>query len=458
MNEHQNKANDSYAVRFQDVSKRYRLRTARTLSLRHALPEMLKGAARRLVGRAAPREDFWALRDISFTVNTGEVLGIIGPNGAGKSTALKLLSHVTEPTTGTIDVHGKVAALIEIGAGFHPELSGRENIFLNAAILGLRRAEARRRFDDIVRFAELERFIDTPVKRYSSGMYARLGFAVAAHVDADVLLVDEVLSVGDANFQVKCFNRMHEIRRSGKTIVIVSHNLSNIKKYCDRALLLLCGQIATEGNVDHVVAEYHRHLRRLNEHSGRLDAAGSGSLRITAAHLVNADGQPCSEFQTGEQAGLLLDYDAAEPIGQAIFGVSIRAADGTYITGLTTKLRGDVLRNVHGHGRVAFRFDPISLFEGTYSLTLWAKNAATGTVEDYHFAACHLAVTGPPADRGEFAGYVCLPHRWYHNGHPVGDCAEAPWTAPQPAPPVEPPPVATPPQVELVASKESVAS
>jgi len=419
--ENHGNSEETYAIRFENVSKRYRLKNRRSLSLYHTFGDLFRRAKDRLLGRTSDENHFHALKDVSFQVRKGEVLGIIGPNGAGKSTTLKLLSHVTVPTEGTIDINGKVAALIEVGAGFHAELTGRENIFLNAAILGLRRAEVEKRFDEIVHFAGLERFIDTPVKRYSSGMYARLGFSVAAHVDADILLVDEVLSVGDANFQVKCFNRMQEIRRSGKTIVIVSHNLSNIKKYCDRCILLRNGEIAAAGDVDHVVAEYHRHLREANERSAETQSDTDKPIRITGVRLIDSTGEPRMEFETGEQAYLLLDYEAKERITDPAFGVSIRSADGAYLSGITTKMRGDVIDSLDQIGTITFRLDPITLFEGTYSLTAWAFNGQTRENYDYHFAACHLAVVGPPANGSEFSGYSCLPHRWFHNNEPVGN-------------------------------------
>jgi ABC-type polysaccharide/polyol phosphate transport system ATPase subunit len=241
-------------IEFEHVTKTYQLGTGRT-SLREAIPQL----PRRLFGRDGARADdqqLWALKDVSFQVEQGEILGIIGPNGAGKSTILKLLSKVTSPTSGRIHTHGRMAALIELGAGFHPDLTGRENVYLNGIILGLRRQEIDTLFSDIVEFAGLERFIDTPIKRYSSGMYVRLAFAVAAHVRAELLLVDEVLSVGDMAFQQKCQAKMNELHDDGATIVFVSHNLAAVQSFCDRALLLRSGQIAASGNASDVIQAY----------------------------------------------------------------------------------------------------------------------------------------------------------------------------------------------------------
>ena len=245
------------------LGKRYRLR--------HQQRERLCDAARRHRGRrrhrrwrgstagargAGATEDFWALRDVSFEVAPGEVVGIIGRNGAGKSTLLKILSRITEPTTGRVTLDGRVASLLEVGTGFHPELTGRENIFLNGAILGMTRAEIRRKFDEIVAFAEVERFLDTPVKRYSSGMYVRLAFAVAAHLEPEILVVDEVLAVGDAEFQKKCLGKMHEVSRGGRTVLFVSHNMAAVQALCSRAIWLERGEVAASGPASAVVAQY----------------------------------------------------------------------------------------------------------------------------------------------------------------------------------------------------------
>jgi lipopolysaccharide transport system ATP-binding protein len=238
------------------ISKRYRLSRLGAKSLREEFARL----GQRLLTRAAAREDeeFYALRDVSFEIERGETIGFIGPNGSGKSTILKLLARIIYPTRGRIAVRGSVASLIEVGAGFHPELTGRENIFLYGSIMGMKQADLRARFDRIVAFAELERFIDTPVKRYSSGMYVRLGFAVAAHVNPHVLLVDEVLAVGDASFQDKCQQRIEELRRSGMTIIFVSHDMTAVERLCHRVFFLQQGEIRAAGEPHDVVNEYYR--------------------------------------------------------------------------------------------------------------------------------------------------------------------------------------------------------
>ncbi len=245
------------------VGKRYRLRhrhdTEPYVTFRDAIAGAITAPFRRLAGARTPvttTDDFWALRDVSFDISEGEVVGIIGRNGAGKSTLLKILSRITDPTTGRVVLGGRVASLLEVGTGFHPELSGRENIFLNAAILGMTRAETARKFDEIVAFAEVEQFLDTPVKRYSSGIYVRLAFAVAAHLEPEILIVDEVLAVGDADFQKRCLGKMHEVSRGGRTVLFVSHNMAAIQALCQRAIWLDQGAVATDGPVGESIMRY----------------------------------------------------------------------------------------------------------------------------------------------------------------------------------------------------------
>ena len=257
------------AIRVNELGKRYRLHHIaesgntyhRYTALRDVITDKVKSMARRARGREEGRasrsvDDFWALKDVSFDVQAGECVGIIGRNGAGKSTLLKILSRISEPTTGRIEIRGRVASLLEVGTGFHPELTGRENIFLNGAILGMTRAEMRRKFDAIVAFAEVERFLDTPVKRYSSGMYVRLAFAVAAHLEPEILIVDEVLAVGDAEFQKKCLGKMEEVGRGGRTVLFVSHNMASVARLCRRAVLLQAGRVAEDGASEDVVRAY----------------------------------------------------------------------------------------------------------------------------------------------------------------------------------------------------------
>lgn len=264
-------------------------------------------------------EYIWALKDVSFTVDQGEVVGIIGRNGAGKSTLLKIMSRVTAPTSGQVRVKGRIASLLEVGTGFHPELTGRENIYLNGAILGMSRTEVDHKFDEIMAFAELEQFIDTPVKRYSSGMYVRLAFAVAAHLEPEILMVDEVLAVGDAAFQKKCLGRMKDVARGGKTVLFVSHNMGMIRSLCSRGILLLSGNIAMDSKADDVVSHYLTHTLDDQNPGGQVhweveNAPGVEDLKLLSIRLLGVDGQPKGLFDVNHPINIEITYRALKLI------------------------------------------------------------------------------------------------------------------------------------------------
>jgi lipopolysaccharide transport system ATP-binding protein len=305
------------AVLVEGVGKRYRLRHHHGgggyQTLRETLASFAAAPFRRLKGSNQPRvttDDFWALQDVSFSVSEGEVVGIIGRNGAGKSTLLKILSRITEPTTGRVTLSGRVASLLEVGTGFHPELSGRDNIYLNAAILGMARAETARKFDEIVAFAEVEQFLDTPVKRYSSGMYVRLAFAVAAHLDPEILIVDEVLAVGDAEFQKRCIGKMHEVSRGGRTVLFVSHNMAAIQALCNRGIWVEKGRIARDGAVREVIGQYLSH-----------SAAGS---RVSSGGAIPVSPSlELSEFEVSP--------NPVESAGAITFRMTLRASAATRV-------------------------------------------------------------------------------------------------------------------------------
>jgi lipopolysaccharide transport system ATP-binding protein len=368
-------------IEFEHVSKTYRLGTSRT-SLREAIPHV----TRKLFSRNSHQRDnqlFWALNDVSFKVEQGEVLGIVGPNGAGKSTTLKLLSKVTFPTSGQIRTRGRMAALIELGAGFHPDLSGRENVYLNGSILGLKRQEIDAAFSDIVEFSELEHFIDTPVKRYSSGMYVRLAFAVAAYVKADLLLIDEVLSVGDMAFQQKCITKMNELRDSGAAVVFVSHNMWSVSTFCRRALLLRAGQIEAEGMPDEVIEVYQRHeredlLARSSMISVSDDAARSpnglperpsGTL-ITKVELLNQDGQPEKSFDAKDQLLVRVHFIAPKRLETAAFVIQIRRADGLSCCALASDEGSVVHSSIYGQGTIEALIGPLQLVPDLYTVEI----------------------------------------------------------------------------------------
>jgi lipopolysaccharide transport system ATP-binding protein len=318
-------------------------------------------------GRSDPSQRFWALQNVSFDVRPGEALGIVGRNGAGKSTLLKLLARITPPTLGTADVFGRMGSLLEVGTGFHPELTGRENIFLNGAILGMTRADIRRRFDEIVAFAETERFLDVPVKRYSTGMYMRLAFAVAAHLEPEIMVVDEVLSVGDVAFQAKSLKKMAEVAKSGRTILFVSHNLGAVAQLCQTGLLLDRGGVVAYGTAEEIV---NKHLQMNNQQSQvNLDArpAVANSLAyFTFAELRNSEGLPCQHFPLGADIGIALGIRMARETTDARVALSIRAADGLPIAHIVDEDSHFRLPVGKGNHNLLVTIPDIRLYPGTY--------------------------------------------------------------------------------------------
>ncbi|MGE3271791.1 MAG: ABC transporter ATP-binding protein [Chloroflexota bacterium] len=321
---------NNFAIQTEHLSKRYEigaLRRPTNSTLQEVILDTLRRpfmGSRRSHAEAA-RTTLWALKDVSLDVQHGEVVGIIGRNGAGKSTLLKILSRITEPSSGTATIHGRVASLLEVGTGFHPELTGRENIFLNGAILGMSRMDIARRFDEIVAFAEIEQFLDTPVKHYSSGMYVRLAFAVAAHLEPEVLFVDEVLAVGDARFQMKCLGRMGDAAREGRTIIFVSHNLAAIAQLCQRAIWLDQGSIRTQGPPQQVLQEYLS--EGSNQQSGfRImrveDGIGDNRVRLMAAHVIQ-DGEPTAVIDINRPCSVEIEFELLQDARNLISGVSL---------------------------------------------------------------------------------------------------------------------------------------
>lgn len=290
--------------------------------------------------RAAERDEtFWALRDVSFEIKRGEVVGIIGRNGAGKSTLLKILSRITEPTEGFADIYGRVGSLLEVGTGFHSELTGRENVYLNGAILGMRWVEIGRKFDEIVAFAEIEKFIDTPVKHYSSGMYLRLAFAVAAHLEPEILLVDEVLAVGDAAFQKKCLGKMEGVAKEGRTVFFVSHNMAAIKSLCNRAILLDGGHVVCDGSVDEVVDSYllpETDMAKTGIIPDNAERIGTAEASLRFVQLANALGKPVSQLYFGQPFRITLIFDVLRDIQDALIEVNIGTPDGIDVVLSTT--------------------------------------------------------------------------------------------------------------------------
>jgi ABC-type polysaccharide/polyol phosphate transport system ATPase subunit len=390
-------------LRFDRVSKKYRIPKAPRIKAGRNL------FARRLQNLLERNADFWALRDVSFEVSRGETLGIIGPNGAGKSTLLKLLSKITAPTSGEITINGRLSALIEVGSGFHPELTGRENIYLNASILGMKRREIAEKIDSIIDFAGVREFIDAPVKRYSSGMYVRLGFSIAAHLDPDVLLLDEVLAVGDASFQVKCLQRLSELRQRETTILFISHDLAAVERLCDRALLLDGGQILLSGTPREVIAHYRRALYTDAPTEQMNRGYERKPVEITKLYFYDSQGQETTSFFTGRPFTACVEYTAHERVADAAFEVFCYSHDGAYIhCQLTTAQSGERIDLEQGDGTVEMYCAELGLQPGVYTIGAAVKQRPASASIDWWYADKMIYVEPDKWVRGSFY----LPHRW----------------------------------------------
>ena len=431
------------AIQVRDVHKVYR-RYGRRKQFATLKSALLSGSVLRDL---RPDAVFEALRGVSFDIEKGKTFGIVGRNGSGKSTMLKLIAGIGKPTSGAVRVDGRVSALIELGAGFHPEISGRENVYINGLMLGLSRREIAGRFADIVRFAELEEFIDAPVKTYSSGMYMRLGFAVAINVDPDVLLVDEVLAVGDESFTHKCLDKFAEFRRRGRTVLLVTHSLDLVTRFCDEALWLDGGVAKAQGDPRRVIDAYLMDVAgtenvqlaaddtTANSHSNpepriSLDAAsgranpdtgdmfqaaegrwGSREAEITAVEMVGAAAQPAHLFQSGERVEIRLHVRANQRVSDFAFGVGIFNTEGVCCYGTNTQIDGGIAGEFVGEGLVIFAIDELDLVDGTYKLDV-AVHRQDGVPYDYHRLLYTFRVKSPRKDVGIFRP----PHRWSFSG------------------------------------------
>jgi lipopolysaccharide transport system ATP-binding protein len=397
-------------VVFDRVWKKFR-RGERHDSFRDLIPAQL----RRLTGRAAkaPAEqnDFWAVRDVSFEVRNGEALGIIGPNGAGKSTILKLLTQILRPTQGSTTVRGRIGALIEVAAGFHPDLTGRENVFLQGAIMGMKRAEIERKFDDIVDFSGVSEFIDTPVKRYSSGMNARLGFAIAAHLDPDVLLIDEVLSVGDAAFQDRCLARMRELQARGLPMIFISHNLPAVVELCTRAIVLERGTVRYDGDPAEAI-RVHRTVP-----VERPTGSHPGPIWITRAELFDHRGESNGVFRTNGEMTVRIAYQTNQPVDRPQFAVDIHRVDGIQCAGINTRIAGRNFGVLDGTGHVDLTIPNLPLLSGCYLVSVGILSGSVMAPYDVHMKAYPFSV----ASDSRQLGFMHLDHTWDHetDGRPA---------------------------------------
>jgi lipopolysaccharide transport system ATP-binding protein len=375
-------SSDDVAIRVRGLGKSYVIAHGRprAISLKEAISERLarpfrtgNGVGSRS-GHATPhQETFWALRDVDFDVRRGKVLGLIGRNGAGKSTLLKVLSQITEPTTGVIDIYGRIASLLEVGTGFHPELTGRENIYLNGAILGMRRRQIARQFDAIVDFAGIERFLDTPVKHYSSGMYVRLAFAVAAHLEPEILILDEVLAVGDADFQRKCLGKIEQVaQQDGRTIILVSHTMAAVEKLCDRAILLDQGRVAREGPARDIVSLYLASARSDTNRGTPLvqwtNRTGNGKLRFTSFHIEDESGHRVSHVASGRDLTVVFGFEAARPgvYRNVDVGVSVHTLNDITLFIFYSSYAGRTLEVQQTSGQFRCTIERLPLLPGEY--------------------------------------------------------------------------------------------
>jgi len=371
------------AVKAENLGKRYRLGSReRYKSLRESLMRSLRaarpgrGGGPAGAGRAGDREgSVWALREVSFAIERGDVVGVIGRNGAGKSTLLKILARITEPTEGRAEIRGRVGSLLEIGTGFHPELTGRENIYLNGAILGMRRAEIDRKFDEIVAFAEVEPFLDLPVKHYSSGMYMRLAFSVAAHLEPEILLIDEVLAVGDIAFQKKCLGKMGQVAREGRTVLFVSHNMAAVESLCPRSLLVHHGRLEMSGETRSVVERYLETIEtdaRTIPLKERTDRTGTGAVRLTDFFLEDGEGRRAEVVQSGRPATLVFTYERDRGVRCTNVVVAFHVEDARgYILFLhQNAFTGDRFDDIPGEGRFVCRIPRLPLVAGRYPVVV----------------------------------------------------------------------------------------
>jgi lipopolysaccharide transport system ATP-binding protein len=423
------------AIRVENLSKRYRIGgrpNGQYRTLRESIAEAASGPWKRL--RALGREkvsngdnqvpdrpeEFWALKDVSFEVEPGEVVGIIGRNGAGKSTLLKILSRITEPTRGRAELRGRIGSLLEVGTGFHPELTGRENICLNGSILGMSRHEVARKFDEIVAFSEIEQFLDTPVKRYSSGMYVRLAFAVAAHLEPEILIIDEVLAVGDATYQRRCIDRMSELASEGRTVLFVSHNMDVIPRLCRKAILLERGRIVDEGPARPVVERYLSDLGEVaqSEDLSTRSRIGDGRARFTRVQLIGPDGQPRRNHSSGQDFTLQIDIASQCAVDDVALAVTVKTLSGARIISGWTREIGAPVRLVEGHQSYRCRFRGIRFRPGhLVSVSLWME---AGDVVDFlEDARTFEVIDGDGTDRfstDRYQGVVLCNYSWERVG------------------------------------------
>lgn len=390
------------AIEVRDLKKSYQIRGV--------APPTLFGSMRRIFTRQRP-EIFHALKGVGFDVPVGKTVGIIGPNGSGKSSTLGLVAGTITPSSGTVETRGRISSLLELGAGFHPDLTGIENIYLNAAILGISRARVTEKLDRIIDFSGLHDFVHQPVKTYSSGMYVRLGFAVAVEMDPDILLIDEVLAVGDIAFQLKCLDRIREFQRQGKTLLFVSHALQTVEEFCDEVLLIHGGHLVARGDPSDVIMEY---IKSYMGEGGQLFTQEFGTRRaeIVDVRLRDKAGRESAIFNAGELLEVEIRYRSAERIEKPVFGYSLKTGNGYYVYGSNTRIMGCDIESIAGEGVMRLRLDPLKLLHGNFFLSLsihsWDHSEQFHRREDWY----PFTVKNQGDDEGVFA----LDSVWQHEG------------------------------------------
>jgi ABC-2 type transport system ATP-binding protein len=392
------------AIDVHDVSKRFRLYHEKYTSLKERVIHLNR----------IPFEEFWALHHIGMEISEGESVGLLGHNGSGKSTLLKCVAGILQPTSGHIVVRGQLAAMLELGTGFSTELSGRDNIFLNGSLLGMPRSEIERRFDEIVAFAELEQFIDNQVKYYSSGMYTRLGFAVAVNVEPDILLVDEVLAVGDENFQRKCIERFKRFRSEGRTIVVVTHVADQIRQMCDRGYVLDHGVLAGAGTPGEAIRLFRERLLAAGEHveaEALQEDTGESvqerkrnlKIRINAIDVEHGGSGSRAYMLPGEPLRVRVSFDAVSPVEDAVFGIAVYDVKGDLVFGSDTDIEDEHVGRLHGPGEVVFAFDSVPLLDGSYDISVGIRSPDHGTVYDFWEQKARFQVMNPSGRTGAAA-------------------------------------------------------
>ncbi len=408
------------AIEIKNISKKYKVYRNKESNLKYIFLNLLKGKRSKLVS------EFWALKNIDINIKKGKTVGFIGQNGSGKSTLLKLISRILYPDGGTIKTRGKISTLIELGSGFHPDLTGRENVYINASILGFSRAEINKKFKDIVEFSGLEGFIDNPVKTYSSGMYVRLGFSVAINIDPDILLVDEALAVGDEVFQRKCIEKIDEFKKMGKTIVFVSHDLKTVEALCDQVFLLHNGQLVKEGKPVEVISEYHKLLIGSSDLQVREESVmpltstevpnsknrwGSREVEITGVAFLDKEGKETNFIKTGEKFRVRIDYNARSKVEKPVFGIAIYSDRGVHITGPNTKKQDFLIESVEGKGYVEYEVESLPLLPGTYLFTAAVYDLSGLQAFDHWEQHWKFHVIESEAVPERY-GLITIPSRW----------------------------------------------